>query len=91
MTLAFPNPSRSYDETRQAVRFTGHDGMFEVRFFVEVDALMKAAAQTLRTWPTEAACLSIFDTFRSTIYEVAKKVYSKHRNNIFTLTAADFN
>lgn len=44
MTLAFPNPSRSYDATGKAVRFAGPDGMFEVRFYVEVDALMKAGA-----------------------------------------------
>ena len=39
MSLAFPNPSRSFDEVRNAVRFIGHDGMFEVPFFVEADAL----------------------------------------------------
>ena len=32
MTLGFPNPSRSFDEVRNAVRFIGHDGMFEVPF-----------------------------------------------------------
>lgn len=26
MTLASPNPSRSFDEARKAVRFMGHDG-----------------------------------------------------------------
>ena len=35
MTLDFPNRSRSFDEARNAVRFIGHDGMFEVPFFVE--------------------------------------------------------
>ena len=38
MTLAFPNPSRSFDEVRNAVRFIGHDGMFEVPFFIDADA-----------------------------------------------------
>ena len=42
MTLAFPNPSRSFDDARNAVRFIGHDGMFEVRFFVEAGALAKS-------------------------------------------------
>ena len=28
MTLNFPNPSRSFDEKRNAVRFSGYDGMF---------------------------------------------------------------
>ena len=39
MTLAFPNPSRSFDEARNAVLFFGHDGVFEIRFFVEAGAL----------------------------------------------------
>ena len=38
MTLNFPNPTRSYDEKRKAVRFVGHDGMFEVPFFIEAAA-----------------------------------------------------
>lgn len=42
MTLIFPNSSRSFDEKRNAVRFLGHEGMFEVRFFVEADALVVA-------------------------------------------------
>jgi hypothetical protein len=29
MALDFPNPSRSYDATLQAVRFWGHDGAME--------------------------------------------------------------
>jgi hypothetical protein len=36
VTLQFPNPSRSFDEMRKAIRFIGHDNMFEVPFFVEV-------------------------------------------------------
>ncbi|WP_157020365.1 DUF1488 family protein [Mesorhizobium xinjiangense] len=39
MTLEFPNRSRSFDDVRNAVRFIGHDGMFEVPFFVEAAAL----------------------------------------------------
>ena len=44
MTLEFLNPSRSFDEVRNAIRFIGHDGMFEVPFFVEVEALAKSSA-----------------------------------------------
>lgn len=32
MALAFPNQARSYNETYRRTRFSGHDGMFEVRF-----------------------------------------------------------
>ena len=34
MTINFPNPSRSYDATRRAVRFWGHDSAMEASFFV---------------------------------------------------------
>ena len=53
MTLAFPNPSRSFDEVRNAVRFIGHDGMFEVRFFVEAGALAKSDTELRRTGASE--------------------------------------
>ena len=39
MALMFPNQSRSYDATRRAVRFWGHDSAMEWSFFVTEDAL----------------------------------------------------
>ena len=90
MPLVFPNPSRAYDETRKAVRFSGHDGMFEISFFVEVDALTKSSPQTCRSGSTEACYLLAFDMSRRAIYAVAQKIYSRNRNNMLTLTAADF-
>lgn len=45
MTLAFPNPSRNFDKARNAIRFTGYDGMFEVPFFVETSALGQSGAE----------------------------------------------
>jgi hypothetical protein len=39
MALIFPNHSRSYDATRRAVRFWGHDSAMEASFFVTTDAL----------------------------------------------------
>lgn len=86
MTLAFPNPSRSFDETRNAVRFTGYDGMFQVPFLVEAGALSisgKSAA-------SEAECLTAFDAARTAIHKVAHKAYSRGRHPLYTLTAADF-
>ena len=86
VTLDFPNPSRSFDEVRNAVRFIGHDGMFEVRFFVEADALAGAAARTRKTEATEAACLAAFDRTRSSIYKVARKLYSRGRQTNYVIT-----
>ena len=65
MTLAFPNSSRSFDEARNAVRFIGHDGMFEVRFFVEAGALARADARVGKTKPSESECLRAFDAVRA--------------------------
>lgn len=90
MTLAFPNPSRSFDAVRNAVRFIGHDGMFEVLFFVEVDALAKPETGPQATPASETRCLSAFDALRSSIQEVARKVYSRQRRTSYILTAADF-
>ena len=41
MTLTFPNRSRSFDATRRAVRFWGHDSAMESSFFVSEDALKR--------------------------------------------------
>ena len=90
MALAFPNPSRSFDETRNAVRFIGHDGMFEVRFFIEADALSKSETALRRAGTLEAKCLSAFDVLRTSIHDIARKAYARGRQSSYTLTAADF-
>lgn len=86
MGLAFPNPSRSFDEVRNAVRFIGHDGMFEVPFFIEADALSVRASPV----PSEAEYLSAFDAARGSIHDVAREAYSHGRRTSYTLTSADF-
>ncbi|WEX10674.1 DUF1488 domain-containing protein [Chelativorans sp. AA-79] len=83
MTLTFPNRSRSYDEAGQRVRFVGHDGMFEVPFFVETDALSTVTAD-------ESDYLAAFDAARATIHDVAREIYGNARRTIYVLTAADF-
>lgn len=86
MTLEFPNPSRSFDEVRNAIRFIGHDGMFEVPFFVETAAL----ARPDRAQLSEADFLTAFDTARNSIHNVAREAYSHDRRTSYMLTAADF-
>ncbi|ASP86567.1 DUF1488 domain-containing protein [Sinorhizobium meliloti] len=90
MTLLFPNSSRSFDEKRNAIRFLGHEGMFEVRFFVEADALVVADAELGRSKVSESKLLSAFDALRSSVYDVARKAYSGGRRDCYTLTAAHF-
>lgn len=75
---------------RNAVRFSGHDGMFEVKFFVEVAALAKSPTALAGAAASETKCLSAFDTLRTSIHKVASKVYSRDRRSSYTLTAADF-
>jgi hypothetical protein len=86
MTLAFPNPSRSFDEARNAVRFIGHDGMFEVPFFVEAGALAGPGGARL----SEKECLSAFDAALGPIHDVAREAYSNGRRTAYVLSAADF-
>lgn len=85
MALTFPNRSRSFDETRKAVRFLAHDGMFEVTFFIESSALVEIDYP--RT--TAAECLLAFDAARSAIQEAAQYRYSNERRSVYLLTGAD--
>ena len=89
MTLAFPNPSRSFDEVRNAVCFIGHDGMFKVRFFIEAEALGRFEALRDKD-AAEIACLSAFDALRGSIHDAASKAYARDRRDSYTLTSADF-
>lgn len=86
MTLEFPNPSRSFDEVRNAVRFIGHDGMFEVPFSVETAALARPGMTQL----SATDFLAAFDSARRSIHDVAREAYSNGRRTSYTLTAADF-
>lgn len=88
MTLSFPNPTRSFDEKRNAVQFVGHDGVFEVRFFVEASALADDESGDATIFV--ANCLSAFDTMRDSIEKFARKAYSNKRLNSYTLSAANF-
>ena len=87
MALSFPNQSRSFDATRCAVRFWGHDGAMEVSFFVTDDALRKL---TPNAKFDEDGLLSAFDLNRDLIYATAAKVYRRGRKGSYELQAADF-
>ena len=86
MAINFPNVSRSYDESHQCVQFWGHDGAFEVSFFMDLEALAK-----LQNLPRldEAAILSAFDRCRARVISVAAKVY-RGRGGSYRLVASDF-
>jgi hypothetical protein len=86
VALTFPNRSRSYDETGQRIRFRGYDGMFEVPFFIAVDALSATRPQTQRS---ERGYLAAFDVLSESIYSAARNAYSHGRKTMYVLTAAD--
>jgi hypothetical protein len=88
MTLNFPNPARSFDEARNAVRFFGYEGLREIRFFVEAKALAKVEAEASPM--SEEKCLSAFDRLRAAIHNVAREAYSHKRLDSYTLSAGDF-
>lgn len=86
MTLIFPNRSRSYDEAHDRIRFIGHDGVFEIAFFIETEALVKRSKKVIHS---ELGYLKAFDAARVSIERVANKAYSRGRNTMIVLTTAD--
>jgi hypothetical protein len=91
--LNFPNPTRSYDERRHAVRFVGHDGLFEIPFFVEAAALarnVEPGSAEPGNVMSEAKCLWVFDGSRALILNAARTAYAGGRLRSYTLSVADF-
>jgi hypothetical protein len=85
--LNFPNPSRSFDATRRAVRFWGHDSSMEWSFFVTEDALRRLQPEMPRD---EDSLLRAFDTNRTQIYAAAVKAHTRGRKGSYELAVADF-
>ena len=86
MAINFPNPSRCYDATRQAVCFWGYDRSMESSFFIKAEAL-KHIQPNLRFDPVDI--LRAFDIHRERIYAIAAKVYSRGRRGHYELNVAD--
>jgi hypothetical protein len=87
MALSFPNSSRSYDATRRAVRFWGHDSAMETSFFVTEDALRRVQPSTAFD---QNVALRVFDLNRPLIYATAAKVYARGRKGSYDLVSSDF-
>jgi len=86
MAISFPNSSRSYDETRRAVRFWGYDRSMESSFVIMADAL-KQMQPNLRYDSTDI--LHAFDVNRERIYAIAAKLYSRGRKGYYELNVGD--
>lgn len=87
MPLIFPNLSRSFDATRDAVRFWGYDSALECSFFVTRGAL-KQLVPNLFTGETDL--LTAFDMDRERICWAATRVYSRGSRGSYELNASDF-
>ena len=86
MGLAFPNSSRSYDATRRAIRFWGHDRAMEWSFFVTAEALRRVQPAMVQD---EAGMLGAFDSNRDMICVAAAKLYVRGRKGSYELGAED--
>jgi hypothetical protein len=87
MALSFPNESRSFDATRRAVRFWGHDSAMERSFFITEEALRRLEPNTHFD---EAGLLGAFDHNRDRICATAAKIYARGRKGSYDLAASDF-
>ena len=87
MALTFPNPSRSFDATRDAVRFWGYDSAIECSFFVTRGALARLVPVLL---PEEPALLAAFDRNRELICRAATRVYLRGQRRSYELDASAF-
>ncbi len=87
MSLQFPNSSRSYDETRRAVRFWGYDSVVERLFVIGEEALKRLSPGISSD---EAGLLRAFDANVRVIQKTAVKVYGQGRKGSYDLVAADF-
>jgi hypothetical protein len=85
--IDFPNHSRSYDQTRRAVRFWGHDSAIEASFFINEDALRRIQPDAR---PDESGFLKAFDSNRDLICAAAAKVYVRGSRGSYDLVAANF-
>jgi hypothetical protein len=84
--LNFWNQARSYDATRCAVRFWGHDGALEVSFFVTDEALRGLQPGVPAG---EAGALAAFGSHRDRVLNAAAKVYARGRKGSYEVAAGD--
>jgi hypothetical protein len=87
MGISFPNAARSFDDKNRCVRFTGYDGMFEIKFYLATEVL---ACDKSHRNSSEADYLTSFDALRPRILKAATSAYSKARSSAITLDLTHF-
>lgn len=87
MGISFPNEARSFDDRNRCVRFTGYDGMFEIKFYLATEVL---ACEKSHRNASEADYLTAFDALRPRILKAATSAYSKVRSSAIALDLEHF-
>src|ERR1035437_7326888 len=88
MTIGFPNASRHYDATRNAVHLCVHDQSMEGSFFISAEALQLL---TPKAGNNETALLEAFDRNVSCIRAAAARLYGRGRTGgAYALQPANF-
>lgn len=87
MSIRFPNEARSFDDKNRCIRFSGYDGMFEVKFYLANDVL---ACDKSHRDASESDYLTSFDALRPRILKVAASAYSKAQTSTISLSLQDF-
>ena len=87
MPVTFPNQSRSYDRTRDAIRFWGHQSAMEYSFFITAGALLRLQPGLQRS---EVGLLEVFDANRELICRIAARVHARGPQGSYDLNATDF-
>jgi hypothetical protein len=87
LVIDFPNHSRSYDQTRRAVRFWGHDSAIEASFYISEDALRRIQPNSQAD---ELGFLNAFDRNRDLICAAAARIYVRGSRGSYDLVAANF-
>ena len=85
--IDFPNHSRSYDSTRRAVRFWGHDSAIEASFYIDEEAMTRIQPGVRLD---ESGFLNAFDANRDRICAAAAKVYVRGSRGSYDLSPANF-
>lgn len=89
MKLSFPNPSRSFDSTKQRVQFWAYHNTVEITFYID-----GATLQLLQPTMTDdqEGLLTAFDANTEKIRKVADKVYQgdPSRGSSYLLPSSQF-
>ena len=87
MTLEFPNHMCSIDENSGTIRFSGHDGMKEIRFTMQLITLKEliGGADIVNN-----AYLPAFEKLRSRIQEVAIRIYNRDKKSFYIMDIEQF-